>query len=555
MAGGFGGDDEDFDQYENDEEELEEELELQETPNEEDESEDSDIGNDEEDSIELNPIKRYQEEEKKLEESLNNIEETLEGRNPKDIRFIPRLKQEEKDDLKEAGKHPKLYRKVLDVFKTLWSKIWGFISTNSTWIVPLVGILLAILVGLPIVASVLTWATQFLLWPDDDSAGPGGSGGGGSAAFGVTGDDFYGVRTIYTDDEKARIGLLEEYSTIIDNSIEQTLTIEKLKTITTGSGDDEVSKTYKVSVVIDLTIPKTEMEGEEPTDFNYSTFNEETFKSNYIENYTILNSVAEKVYVYDNPTGNIPSSLIEKLDNINYFGLDATVSAEVKTLIYNKLVELYDIEVFNQTDNMVEEGAIKNQLKSELKSEIETEINSEVAEVLAPYTARTEKLFVKDFILSESDEMMSGITEENYVCWIFMPNKAVQFEQVWLYITHKDIDNFNIKLFNNGSEIAMKKDEEDLGNENTKLYSYFAKNLSENVGEFEDIDISKIDALKQGVALSDIIKDVNLPTEKYLSLNAEGVYTFNKNGLYVEFNSLEKFYCVEMETLWGARSN
>ena len=546
MAGGLGGDDEDFINYEN--EKGNEELSNEESEESvESNGEDENINETSEGAEEVN------QNEKELEEELQGIIDSLDGKKVDDIRLIPRLKDKEKEKIRQAEKHPKLVGKVLEVFKKLGAKIWEFIRNNSTWLVPLVGILLAILVGIPIVLAVLSWPIKWFLWPDDDTDY--GDGGGGSAAFGVTGDDFYGVRTIYTDDEKARVGLLEEYSTIIDNSIEQTLTIEKIKTITTGTGDDEVSKTYKVSVVVDLSIPKTEVEGKEPTDFDYSTFNEDTFKTTYVDYYNILNAVAEKVYVYDNPTGNIPSLLIEKLDGIKYFGLDLTVSSEVKTLIYNKLVELYDIEVFNQTDNKVEEGAVVTDLKTELKAEIEAEINTEIIEVLAPYTARTEKLFVKDFILSESDDTMSGITEENYVCWIFMPNKAVQFEQVWFYVKHPDIDNFNIKLFNNGSEITLKKDTGNLGDENVKLYSYYIRNIHENVGAFEDIDTSKIDALKQGVALSDIIKDENLPTEKYLSLNADGVYTFNKNGMYVEFNSLEKFYCVEQETLWGARSN
>lgn len=549
MAGGLGGDDEDFDQYESyeelDEEELEEDGDESEDEEDEDDEEDEQPEN-AEDERQINKKKQFEVEEIKLKKSLPEIQGKL------NMRYLPYITSREKEDLNKAKKHPKLATEIGKTYKTLFQKLLEFIRNHITVIFWVVVILAAIFIGLPIIITLLTWPIKWLLWPDDDSTG---DSGGGSAAFGVTGDDFYGVRTIYTDDEKARVGLLEEYSTIIDNSIEQTLTVEKLKNITTGSGEDEVSKTYKVSVVVDLIIPKTEVEGKEPTDFDYSTFNEDTFKTTYVDYYNILNAVAEKVYVYDSPTGNIPSLLIEKLDGIKYFGLDATVSAEVKTLIYNKLVELYDVEVFNITDKKVEEGGIATDLKTELKSEIETEINAEIAEVLAPYTARTEKLFVKDFILSKDGDMMSGITEENYVCWIFMPNKAVQFEQFWFYIKHSDIDNFDIKLFNNGSEITMKKDEEDLGNENAKLYSYFAKNLSENVSEFMDIDKSNSEALKEGVALSEIIKDTNLPTEKYLSLNEYGVYTFNKNGMYVEFNSLEKFYCVEMETLWGARGN
>ena len=491
----------------------------------------------------------YKQEEKKIEKVLEEAENELSNR------FVPYLKSKEKDAVEKGKKHPKLWKKITGFLKTFGSKVMEFIRNNSTWLLPLAIILLVIFVGIPIIVAVALWPIKWLLWPDDDSAGPGGSGGGGSAAFGVTGDDFYGVRTIYTDDEKARVGLLEEYSTIIDNSIEQTLTVEKLKTITTGSGEDEVSKTYKVSVVVDLTIPQTEVEGEEPTDFDYSTFEEDSFKNTYTEYYALLNLVAEKVYIHDNPTGNIPTTLVEKLDGIKYFGLDAVVSEEIKTLTYNKLLALYDVEVFNQTENKVEVAEVKTELKNQLKTELENEINVKVSEVLSPYTARTEKLFVKDFILSDNEDMMNGITEENYVCWIFMPKTAVEFEQVSFYIKHNNIENFNIKLFNNGNEITLKKDDADFGDENVSIYTYFAKNLNEDVAVFENLDTSDLEALKDGVSLSKIINNSNLNNDKYLALNKDGVYTFAKSGMYVEFESLEKFYCSEVETNWSARSN
>ena len=489
----------------------------------------------------------YKQEEKKIEKVLEEAENELSNR------FVPYLKSKEKDALEKGKKHPKLWKKITGFLKTFGSKVMEFIRNNSTWLLPLAIILLVIFVGIPIIVAVALWPIKWLLWPDDDSAGPGGSGGGGSAAFGVTGDDFYGVRTIYTDDEKARVGLLEEYSTIIDNSIEQTITVEKLKTITTGSGEDEISKTYKVSVVVDLTIPQTKVEGEEPTDFDYSTFEEESFKTTYLEYYTLLNAVAEKVYVYDNPTGSIPETLLEKLNGIKYFGLDAIVGEEIKTIIYNKLLTIYDVEVFNQTENKVENGEIKTELKNQLKTDLENDINVKLGEVLAPYTARSEKLFIKDFILSDSDDMMNDITEENYVCWIFMPKTAVEFEQVSFYIKHNNIEKFAIKLFNNSEEITLKKDNADFGDENVSIYTYFAKNLNEDVNMYENIEITNLEALKQGVSLSEIIRNENLNNEKYLTLNADGVYTFVKNGMRVEFESLEKFYCSEVETKWNSR--
>jgi len=544
MAGGLGGDDEDFINYEN--ENGNEELSNEESEESvESNGEDENINETSEGAEEVNQNEKELEEEK-IKKILEEAENELNNR------FVPHLKSKEKDAVEKGKKHPKLWKKITGFLKTFGSKVVEFVRNNSTWLLPLAIILLVIFVGIPIVVAVISWPIKWLLWPDDDSTGDSGRGG---AAFGVTGEDFYGVRTIYTDDEKARIGLLEEYSTIIDNSIEQTITVEKLKTITTGSGEDEVSKTYKVSVVVDLTIPQTKVEGEEPTDFDYSTFEEESFKTTYLEYYTLLNAVAEKVYVYDNPTGSIPETLLEKLNGIKYFGLDAIVGEEIKTIIYNKLLTIYDVEVFNQTENKVENGEIKTELKNQLKTDLENDINVKLGEVLAPYTARSEKLFIKDFILSDSNDMMNDITEENYVCWIFMPKTAVKFEQVSFYIKHNNIEKFDIKLFNNSEEITLKKDDADFGDENVSIYTYFAKNLNEDVNMYENIEITNLEALKQGVSLSEIIRNENLNNEKYLTLNADGVYTFVKNGMRVEFESLEKFYCSEVETKWSARSN
>ena len=296
-----------------------------------------------------------------------------------------------------------------------------------------------------------------LLWPDDDSTGESGDG----AAYGVTGKDFYGVRTIYEDDELAKTGLLENYATIIDNSVEEVLKIEKTKTETTGSGESEKTITYKITVVVNLETPKTMVEGEEPTDYDYSTFDEETFKTQYADYYNLLNSIAEKVYVADNPTGSVPATLDDKLEGIQYFGLDATISQEVKTLIYNKLVELYSVEVYNETDD-VEAIEKVDEFKTELATEIETEINSATSLVLSNYTNRAEKLFIKDFIFESEKDMMEGILKQNYKTGIFMPKNAVQFTKISFYVNHTDFDNFNLKVYNNGSEISVKKDKENI---------------------------------------------------------------------------------------------
>ena len=170
----------------------------------------------------------------------------------------------------KAKKHENLKSQVKAIDMALMVKRVQFASKVMSAIAPalpyiLIGalILIAIIAFVAMIASLMPW-----LFPDDNLGNAGGS------QFGVKGDKFYGVRTVYTDDELAKVGLLEHYSDIIENSVTELASISQEKSITTGTGDEAVTTNYLITVTVNFPLPAGEVVDGEPTDYDYSNFNE-----------------------------------------------------------------------------------------------------------------------------------------------------------------------------------------------------------------------------------------------------------------------------------------
>ena len=181
-------------------------------------------------------------------------------------------------------------------------------------------------------------------------------------------------------------------------------------------------------------------------------------------------------------------------------------------------------------------------------------MSSKITESLAGYTNRAEKLFIKDYILENAEAGVTGIEKRNYVAFIFMPKAGVNFTQFSFSVQHKNINNLKFKVYNNGSEITLTKDDANYGDmgsfgpsDMSASYVYWAKNVSVSANSYTDIDSSNIGAFKSGVSLSEIISNESLTNETYLELNPEGNYTFKKNGVYAEFESEEEVKDKEIE--------
>ena len=88
------------------------------------------------------------------------------------------------------------------------------------------------------------------------TGGGSGSGGGMNSAFGATGKDFYAVRLVYKDDEQASKFILNDYSSIIYDAI------------------DNVQNGENYTVTINLTLPE-----DRNADYNEETADEKRKKS------------------------------------------------------------------------------------------------------------------------------------------------------------------------------------------------------------------------------------------------------------------------------------
>jgi len=540
MAGGFNGDDEDYEP----EEDLYEEDENLDDEDDEDEDDEEGSGN-----SEINPIKRkmMQIEERTLKPKLEKLELSLKTRQFAYLTYF------EKKQLEKAKKHPNLkilVKKIQAEYGVLVVKTTNKVLTAASPVLMCLGyaaiFLFVISLIVAVVGAMMPW-----LFPDEE-----GGSQSSKASFGVKGSDFYGVRTIYTNDEMSRVGLLEDYSAVIEDVRENVVTYTK--TITReeddGSGG-KITKTYTVTVEVKLSNLETVKDGE-TVEYDFKTFDEDEFSTSYNDYYKLLSDISEVVRLKDVPTGAVPATLVEKLDQIKYFGFDSSLINTAETEASNDV----DDVIINYFSNSLNYNLITKDsggvivpgvLTADEQNEIVEELKTKATETInAIELARAEKIFIKDYILNGEDDMMQDIAEEDYIAWIFMPKKSVTFEKFSFYVTHKDVDNFDIRINGNGGEISLKEDDANFGDEEHPTYSYYITDVSVSADEFTDIDTENVEALKQGLSLAKIIRDENINKDTFLKSNSEGMYTYKSDGVYVEFTSDIKFVCVEMETIW-----
>lgn len=569
MAGAFGGDDEEQLEVQGENPDGDKSLEVQDDPAyrkyDKNDDEEPDYHGGEENFADENNMNRFQKkifqfEEKRLKPKLKKVLERVHSSQ------FPFLNPIDKRTVEKAKAHKNLKTDVdaidlaLGIKKVqLSSKVMSIVAPAIPIIFMAALLILGFMVIVAFIGSIMPW-----LFPDDDLSG-GSSGGAAvttpSAQFGVTGKDFYGVRTIYSDNELAKVGLLEEYSSIIDDTVEDVLEIKQTKT--------EGGTTYTVTVKVNLTIPKGEVDEDgNPTKFDYSTFKDADFKATYSDYYNLLNEMAKIVYTEDNPTGVVPENLSDKLNGILYFGLNDDLNEDLRDKIHTKLLTMYTISISDGT-SVVEKDSLKTEFKNNFENKTTSGTNNLYTIInnnLKEHNERSEKLFIKDYTFASDEDMMNAIAKENYVAWIFMPKKQVEFKKISFYVTHPDYDNFNMKLFNNNEELNIKKDEFDFSDfgdfdfseiegsgskqeKETETYAYIAKNLNVSASSFEYIG-TDVNSLIGGVSLAKIVSDNLLDEKKYLTKNDDGIYTFITSGVYVTFESEQSFNCVEFETIW-----
>lgn len=506
MPGRFGGD---YDQYD---EELDDD-DLNNLEEDEEEEDDEELDEEEADELEEEIEGGIKEEDSKKTRANNRaIENRLKKiRAIAPYRFYPHFTIGERVFLNKARKtHP---RQVASLERLMLRRkdVFRLKSMSAGSSVPYILIFALILVVAVFVIAALGSLLSFLSGDDP-------SDGTASAQFGVNGEDFYGVRVVYTDSELAEIEIVENYINTIQNAVES---IE--------------------SEDLDITIDFP------AEDFDYSTLDLEAFASDYASAYQIFARVVDTIYRQDaesmGDTANDELTIQEKIDAIRYFGLNSDLANEIAGVISSHIndQDLYTIQSDEETGEDI--LAVEQQIADE---------------ILLYFTendfVRLEKYFIKDYIFESAEDMMENIVAEEYVAMIFMPKTQVQFSRFSFIVSLTNLDTFNLYV-QQGSEIVNFTSEQLTSAEDgaeSNLYST-DDDLNITAQVYENIDINNLNYLSAGMSLLDILNgeiDYNIYLNTATNQEEEVILTFKQDGVITYFEAEDDFIFVEYETSW-----
>ncbi len=490
---------EDYEEYEDeeDDEELEEQFEEEERRAREEEK------------------KRHEIEEKILKNKLRAIFSAVSSGERVTLKFG------EKIVMKRAKAFPKLKGDINRINAVLTAKkarkIYKVISSGPVLYYVLIAALIIVL--LIILAAIIGSIV-------------GSAGMNQETVSGITGDDFYGARMVYVDENRSTSNIIEDYVELIVDGIDET---ENINSVTI------LEQPYTVEIEININVP---------TEYDYSMFVEEDFSGEYLSLYNIVYDIAKVVYKIDNAADFTGNSLVECVNGIKYFGI-ANID-EIASILANNFEQNLDFTAKDNGGAEVVETAILEAIKGEIK----TETNNKLSTILnnEDYLIRAEKLFVKDYILIGSEEMLSGIEKQNYVAMIFMAKNKVTLNQFSFVISNTTFENFTINMTINGNNYDVETDESNIAlEEDQEAYVYSTPSINVSVDEFEDIDTQNLNSLAEGLSLIDIVKNVD-DYSIYLTgatdVNENEYLTVKKNGAVVNLYNTEAFNFVEWETTW-----
>ena len=415
---------------------------------------------------------------------------------------------------------------------------WARVKSTITPALPTIGYIMLgifiIIIVVVIIGTLFPW-----LFPED------GGGDGASSPFGIKGDQFYGARAVFKDDEKAQNALIEQYVDVIQTGIDG-LTAETLTEIKNVDGED---KTFDVRVTINLTMPDE--------NYNFENLDISAFSSNYSALYAIVGDIAKVVYKLDNDA-DAPADFVETLNGIKYFGFNAEMIGS--TIDDDKEVDNNVIEIVY--DALTESGVLTIEEKLQGETNFVSATNVTVEDVddnvrdklistlnVEQNKVRTEKLFIKDFILEDDESYMKGIQKQNYVALIYMPKSSVNFSYVSYMITVDKSAEFNMILTNNGSEISLSKGDGEYWGEDenpTELtYKYDSSaNLNQTVNATDIINTAELNKFTSTSSLVKVVRDAadyNVYLEETTLENGDTVLTYKKGSMYLTFETDAEF--------------
>ena len=423
---------------------------------------------------------------------------------------VPILSERDKQTLAQAKKMPDQKLKAHTIEVTRWSKIKSFFLKIIQSISPAIPY---ILYGLAIILAIIAVAVAIdyifaSIFGGGGTGGGSGSGGGMNSAFGATGKDFYAVRLVYKDDEQASKFILNDYSSIIYDAI------------------DNVQNGENYTVTINLTLPE-----DRNADYNEETADEK------IKN--VMRKLVVSAYIYDNPDYDSQAidfstlTLSKLAEGIKYFGLNTDLVGTFK----GEIVSNFLLFNFNQSD-----GVISYVSTGETEVDAET-VKANIASALDAYfatisTVRSEKYFVKDCVLSNND-MLKDVQQKNYVAMMYLPKRDVRFKTLSIYAYGIDTENFGV-IFNN--QLITKYEEWPVDDDKT-MYNYSLGSPSASAVTGYDPNT----ALITPTAVYKLVGTQN--ADNYTMVDENGIYTYKDFGMVIKFYSNQAFSFVDEVTL------
>ena len=544
MAGIFGRplyeeeddeEDDDDEELDEDNEESQDEQEEQEEQNEESEEDGEDEDLDEQEKEKKEKERKKKEKEKKEKEKIEKGLKSAEGPGSwvNTSKFpwpLPLLKPHEFWAVTKGRKYKEFLPRIATILAKWGAAVVRYFSQLFSTIspaLPYIGyaclILIAVMVVIGVIASMMPPAMLEKLGINlsEEEKQKLGVGNGASSMLGVKGDKFYGVRTLYEDNDKAITRFLDDYYMTISDSF---TAITEIKTVTVGE------ETVDVVVTVKTDTPVLLEEG-----YSFANFDEETFKTENEQIYTAIKGIADRVYEADKEaSAETPTTLVDTLKQIKYFGFDDNIKEikiEEKTI--EDLVADYVKANYQFTHTVrAEEGEdppVVNQ--ADVKTAIEAEFDGKLSDIFADpkYSTRTEKLFIKDYVFNSDSDYVKDLQAANYRAYIFMPKQDVTFNYYSFYVLDADNSQLKMTLSANGSEVAL-SGKEDL---DPSMWLYKS-------GENLNISASAYDYVALENADSSIRDLVGTDNEGLLTTNEDGAYTWNyqaKDGVILSVDN------------------
>ncbi len=348
---------------------------------------------------------------------------------------------------------------------------------------------------------------------DSIFGGGGGSSDTANSQFGVQGTDFYAVRTVYKDDEQATKDIVEDYISYVSGSVAK------------AKARIEENPDYSLTITLEI-----------PTESIAENVLDET-KEEYNALRTVFGYLVEEAYLYDNPSGPL-NGLTDRVNAIKYMGIDEYLKTQFTTILTDTTNGKGLYQYFTVED------------KEHTPIDVTETVNTSVNEVMSEAKlARTEKLYIKDYVL-DGEGRMSDIAKEQYLAAIFLPRRNLTFTQLYVAVWNTDRSNFEMHIVNGDSTFEFTNIYEVDAQAYPGKYCYetnssfsvpataFAAGLEVKAGEQSLLSIAK--EATAGATYLEQKTDEEVTSISY--------YAFKIDGMRLEFASEQAFNFVEVET-------